>query len=502
MILPIGDIQRPDKTPFVNYAFLAANIVVYLFFQPNEFSHFDGFGKFLEEWGFTPSLFIPITLLSSMFLHGDLYHLLGNMLFLWITGDNIEGRLGHIGYFIFYLTAGLAATMAHYVSDMTSAIPSLGASGAISGVLGAYFILCAKNKIKVFYWIWFYIGVILVPARLAIGFWILQQVILAMVVTSGAETGIAVWAHIGGIVFGLAIIFLLVKSKLVTRETISVQYKSYRRRPTEMFRRKNAAFSAWESPYATYSRQRNLFGQEPAPQPASTPGPPTAIPIGGESAGYYSVITLKPWKNNSENVVDAVATFRGLPFSTISRDLRDRSGVLATDLHIKEAQHLADKLRTCGTPALAMSKADLLDLPPVYRLDNIVANNAGFTVYSGGRSLSKQYKDVFLIVCAQVPGPGESGQKLVVVDLFVYLPWARFRLMEGGSAFPYSQPANIRSAISQMLHFGGHLPVNRGVRTLINGGDWSPMALGSVEEFDRYAYWLIQVVNGKNRKLY
>jgi len=175
MILPIGDVQRPDKVPFVNYAFLAANILAYFFLQPNEITHFKDFEAFLGKWGFIPAEFSFVTVISSMFLHGDIYHLFGNMLFLWIAGDNIEGRLGHIGYFLFYIAAGIVATLAHYVSDVASAIPSLGASGAISGVLGAYFILCARNRIKVFYWIWFYIGVILVPAKLAIGFWILEQ---------------------------------------------------------------------------------------------------------------------------------------------------------------------------------------------------------------------------------------------------------------------------------------------------------------------------------------
>jgi len=505
MILPIGDVQRPDKVPFVNYAFLAANILVYFFLQPNEITHFKDFEAFLGKWGFIPAEFSFVTVISSMFLHGDIYHLLGNMLFLWITGDNIEGRLGHIGYFFFYIAAGIVATLAHYVSDVASAIPSLGASGAISGVLGAYFILCAKNRIKVFYWIWFYIGVILVPARLAIGFWILQQVILALVMVTGDFIGIAVWAHIGGLVFGLGLIFFLKIIKIVTPEEVSVTYKSYKRPMAFFTRRQAPPPRAWESPYAKYSRQRDLFG----PEPSASPPPPAfgtvqagAIPMARRTGTDFTVIALRPWQANYEGVVDTVATITGLPFSTVSQRLGNKSGVLATQLDATRAKDLVEKLQQSGTPALALSGVDLLALPPTYSVDNVVVNTAGFTLYSEGRGLSKSYRDIFLVICGLAGGASPAAPKPVVVDILLFEPWTRFRLAEGVGASLFSQAANIRSTAMQMMHHGGNLPVNRGIRTLLDGGDWTPVTFDSLEEFDRYSYWLVQVVNSKNRKLF
>ncbi len=505
MILPIGDVPRPDKVPFVNYAFLAANILVFLLLQPNDFTRFKGFEEFLGKWGFTPAKFTLVSLISSMFLHGDIYHLFGNMLFLWITGDNVEGRLGHIGYFFFYVAAGVVATLAHYVSDVASAIPSLGASGAISGVIGAYFILCARNRIKVFYWIWFYIGVILVPARLAIGFWILEQIILATVIMTGDFIGIAVWAHIGGLVFGLGLIFALTRVKLVTPQEVTVAYKSYKR-PTAFFARRQAPPPrAWESPYAKYSRQRDLFGPEPSlsqPPPAFGTAQAGAIPMAGRTGTDFTVIALRPWQANYEGVVDAVATTTGMPFSAVSQRLRSKSGVLATQLDATRAKDLVEKLQQSGTPALALSRADLLDLPPTYSVDNAVVNPAGFTLYSGGRGLPKGYRDIFLVICGLVAGASPAAPKPVVVDILLFEPWARFRLAEGAGAPPFSQAANIRSTAMQMVHHGGNLPVNRGVRTLLDGGDWAPVTFDSLEEFDRYSYWLVQVVNSRNRKLF
>lgn len=208
IILPIGDEPKPATRPYVNYAFIAINVFAYVFLQyhPRGPQDIPAYMAFLENWAFTPALFHVHTLLTSMFMHADLWHLGGNMLFLWIAGDNIEDRLGHVWYAVFYIAAGVVATLTHYATDIHSIIPSLGASGAISAVLGAYFILCARNRIKIFYWFFIIIGVTLVPARIAIGIWILMQLLLA---TPGAAGGVAVWAHIGGVAFGLGLLYLL-----------------------------------------------------------------------------------------------------------------------------------------------------------------------------------------------------------------------------------------------------------------------------------------------------
>ncbi|NQV83457.1 MAG: rhomboid family intramembrane serine protease [Rhodospirillales bacterium] len=143
-----------------------------------------------------------LSLVTSMFLHGGFMHLAGNMLFLWVLGDNVEDALGHKRFLVFYLIAGIAAALAHGLTDPGSKIPMVGASGAISGVIGAYLVLHPKARIKVlvsFFLVW-------LPAWVVLGFWIGLQVLSAATETGGAGGGVAWWAHIGGFVAGAILI--------------------------------------------------------------------------------------------------------------------------------------------------------------------------------------------------------------------------------------------------------------------------------------------------------
>jgi membrane associated rhomboid family serine protease len=152
---------------------------------------------------------VPVyfTLITSMFMHGGWAHLLGNMLFLWVFGDNIENRIGHIRYLIFYLVCGIIASLSHvFVSGSDSLIPSLGASGAISGVLGGYLLLFPSRRVRVIMGR----GITTVPAFVALGIWIVFQVISQLGVLGGDQGGggVAYAAHIGGFIAGLALIKL------------------------------------------------------------------------------------------------------------------------------------------------------------------------------------------------------------------------------------------------------------------------------------------------------
>ncbi|MBF0267479.1 MAG: rhomboid family intramembrane serine protease [Alphaproteobacteria bacterium] len=145
------------------------------------------------------------TLLSSMFLHGDIMHLAGNMLFLWIFGNNVEDAMGHWRYFVFYLLCGVAAAMAQMLPNLASEIPMIGASGAISGVLGAYLLLHPKANVRVFMWIVVIVRILNVPAVIVLGLWFAMQIFSGMSAPAG-EAGIAFWAHAGGFVAGMALI--------------------------------------------------------------------------------------------------------------------------------------------------------------------------------------------------------------------------------------------------------------------------------------------------------
>jgi len=206
-MLPIGDDNSARRTvPVVTYALLALNI---LFF----FVELSGGDAFIEKWAFVPSRFLAnpvgdsLTLFTAMFMHAGWLHLGGNMLYLWIFGDNVEDRFGHFKFIIFYLVCGLAATFAQLAFSTGSNVPNLGASGAIAGVLGAYILLFPQGKVRVLQGQ----GVIQVSALIVIGLWIVLQLFSGIgSITSAADTGgVAYMAHIGGFVAGFVLTFLL-----------------------------------------------------------------------------------------------------------------------------------------------------------------------------------------------------------------------------------------------------------------------------------------------------
>ena len=205
-MFPIGDDNTSRRTvPLVTYALIALNV---LFFYV-ELSSGD---TFIAKWAFVPSRFLGnpfgdfLTLFTSMFMHAGWAHLGGNMLYLWIFGDNVEDRFGHILFIIFYLLCGLAATFAQLAFSLGSDVPNLGASGAIAGVLGAYILLFPQGKVRVLQ------GqrVIQVPALIAIGFWIVLQFFsgIGSIANTVQTGGVAYMAHIGGFLAGFVLTFL------------------------------------------------------------------------------------------------------------------------------------------------------------------------------------------------------------------------------------------------------------------------------------------------------
>ncbi|MEP6921728.1 MAG: rhomboid family intramembrane serine protease [bacterium] len=204
-MFPIGDDDSARRTfPVVTYALIALNV---LFF----FVEMSGGEPFIGRWAFVPSRFLAnpagdfSTLFTSMFMHAGWLHLGGNMLYLWIFGDNVEDRFGHIKFIIFYLLCGLAATFAQLAFSSGSNVPNLGASGAIAGVLGSYILLFPQGNVRVLQ------GqqVIPVPALIVIGMWFVLQFFSGIgSLSSSAQGGVAYMAHIGGFVAGFVLTFL------------------------------------------------------------------------------------------------------------------------------------------------------------------------------------------------------------------------------------------------------------------------------------------------------
>ncbi len=210
-MFPIGDQNDHAGVAFVTITLIVMNVIAFL----NEINRPEqAVQAFIFAWGVVPREFatatdlpplIPFpfwsTLLTSMFLHGGWGHLGGNMLFLWIFGDNIEHRLGHVRFVVFYLACGLAASLAHIMFNSGSSIPAVGASGAISGVLGGYLLMFPRNRVYVLTWG----GVMAVPAIFMLGLWIVTQFVngVGSIAVTNQTGGVAYMAHIGGFVAGL-----------------------------------------------------------------------------------------------------------------------------------------------------------------------------------------------------------------------------------------------------------------------------------------------------------
>jgi membrane associated rhomboid family serine protease len=250
LILPLSDAPNPGGRPYVTYGLIAANILVYVLVslplgaQPPDTSS-DAFRAYVEvvreqlppnvplgaalantsaydlyvfEHGYKPAAPQLSDLLFSLFLHGGFLHLFGNMLFLWIYGDNVEYRLGRLLYLLAYLATGIAATLFFALFASDSTVPLVGASGAISGVLGFYFLWFPRNTVRMFVFLFpFFMNTIAVRARIVLGIYLLVDNVLPFLVSSGGGGGVAHGAHIGGFAAGLAGAWLIDRGSLASR---------------------------------------------------------------------------------------------------------------------------------------------------------------------------------------------------------------------------------------------------------------------------------------------
>lgn len=242
-MLPLRDNIPTSRTPYVTYILIAANLVVYFFWQRGGISlngpdsvHYQ---CQLLEWAATPDELLGdkqalpgacgtdnaptwLTPFTAMFMHGGLLHLGGNMLFLWIFGNNVEDAMGRAKFVLFYVLGGLAAFALHVVTDLHSTTPTLGASGAIAAVLGAYAVLFPRARVVTVIFIVFFFTLLELPALVVLGGWFLLQILSASMDSTG---GVAYFAHIGGFAFGLLAVRLFAGKKRTERGT----HRSYTR---------------------------------------------------------------------------------------------------------------------------------------------------------------------------------------------------------------------------------------------------------------------------------
>ena len=213
-MVPIRDNNPTQITPVVTYVLIGINIAAFIYelsLDPQALQ------SFFQQWAMVPqfltlsfqgnAIALPhppwVTLFTAQFLHGSLLHLGGNMLFLWIFGNNIEDKLGHFKFIVFYLTCGVLASLSHWFFSALSDVPSLGASGAIAGVMGAYILRFPRAEIVTLIPLGFFFWTIRVPAVFFLGFWFVQQALFSVAsLDNMAGGGVAYWAHAGGFVFG------------------------------------------------------------------------------------------------------------------------------------------------------------------------------------------------------------------------------------------------------------------------------------------------------------
>lgn len=218
-MIPLRDILPTRRRPYVTYTLIGLNSIVWLV-QVLQGAHLD---EFILTWGMTPARFfldpgwqVWVTPLTSMFLHGGWMHVIGNMWFLWIFGDNVEDAFGHVGFLGFYLMGGLAAALLQFLFTMGSTIPMVGASGAIAAVLAGYMCFYPHARVLTLLFIFIFIRIIEVPAFLFIFVWFGFQLLSGCSSLAGMGAGTAWWAHIGGFIAGFAVA-RFVKKRILRR---------------------------------------------------------------------------------------------------------------------------------------------------------------------------------------------------------------------------------------------------------------------------------------------
>ena len=216
-MIPLRDVIPSRTTPYITVTIIILNALAWFYelALPR-----DVLPLFLQFYGVVPADFSAMTLVSSMFLHAGWLHVIGNMLYLWIFGDNVEDRVGHGRFIVFYLLCGIAAALGQVAADPYSMLPTIGASGAIAGVMGAYFVLYPKSRVLTLVFVFFFYEIFELPAIVLLGFWFLIQLFSAGAIAVTASThgsgGVAFVAHVAGFIFGMIAVFVFKKRQRQT----------------------------------------------------------------------------------------------------------------------------------------------------------------------------------------------------------------------------------------------------------------------------------------------
>ena len=463
MFIPIGDNNPRERTPYVNYGLLGLNILVFLF---HHLRSTDEFIEITNTYALVPAAWTPLTLVTSIFLHADFWHLAGNMLFLWIFGDNVEDILGRVRYLIFYLACGFLATFAHMAAPGDPNIPILGASGAISGVIGAYVIFFPHCRIKLLVWLFIFIQIFLIPAWVFVGVWVALQVYSA----AQGQPGVAWFAHLGGIAAGASVAGIA---------------------------------RLWFRRHRPHARLRAEIQESSGVEPTRRgPFVPVADDFGmefiDEDVDRYAVLRLVDESADASGVAEAVSHVTGEPTEAVDRRIAKSRGMIARGIPREQARQLQAQLTTRNVASAMIHDVRSNHPPHPQQVEFVSWNDQLLRLRMGDQIVPVPWSAPFLHVAASVRGTP-------AVEIFVDRRTA-FRIPEGArlvevDAHRRSESPAVPSDLGRaILKYLGTATADEGIRRLAEGAGWDRLSFSSPVEYDDYLFWIYNLAIERARR--
>lgn len=459
MFIPIGDENPRETTPYVNYSLLAINIAAFvLSFLANPQMPFP------VDLTLIPAkvdLLQPaswFTIFTSMFLHASILHIAGNMLFLWIFGDNVEDKLGHIGYLFFYLLCGVGADVLHIATTNDPTIPTLGASGAISGVIGAYVLFFPRHKVKMLIWIFIFIQVLRIPAWVWIGIWFLQQALMAGFDKAG---GVAYFAHIGGFLAGLGL------AAIVKFLVAPGRFKYRDRMPEEI-----TTASRWGD------RSRPLY--EPLITVEEDDG---YAPV--DTGGRFAVLRMEEELSHIHRIAAVTSASTGEPAGIVSRRLNATRGMIAKNLPRAAAERINIELRKADIRTIVVPYAS----PPApLEADRVIWDDTRIGITVGNEAQPVPWMTPYLYVAAMVLREPVIDIHVTARHVVRVTPRTIFEFVDAAARRQYRM--TVRDFAQAVIERRHGAAINDGIRVLAHRGSWGWLQFADPADYEDYSFWL------------